>query len=91
MTSTPVSVSFVHQVVVDNVLRLVERQLDHRNPGGTQGTSTSTQGALAQASSTSSSPASTSTMPGNNNNGSTSSPLLFFVALGFGVVFTNLW
>jgi hypothetical protein len=24
-------------------------------------------------------------------NGPTSSPLLFFVALGFGVVFTNLW
>ncbi|KAK3330072.1 hypothetical protein B0H66DRAFT_542696 [Apodospora peruviana] len=33
---------------------------------------------------------------GNNNNnnsggGTSSSPLLFFVALGFGVVFTNLW
>ena len=27
----------------------------------------------------------------NNNSGPTSSPLLFFVALGFGVVFTNLW
>ncbi|KAI1338819.1 hypothetical protein F5Y15DRAFT_98689 [Xylariaceae sp. FL0016] len=27
----------------------------------------------------------------NNNNTGTSSPLLFFVALGFGVVFTNLW
>lgn len=26
-----------------------------------------------------------------NNNTGTSSPLLFFVALGFGVVFTNLW
>jgi hypothetical protein len=37
-------------------------------------------------------PAQTSTS--NNNNGGsgpTSSPLLFFVALGFGVVFTNLW
>ncbi|PHH67004.1 hypothetical protein CDD81_4399 [Ophiocordyceps australis] len=36
--------------------------------------------------------------PGNNqgndnsgNNGAASSPLLFFIALGFGVVFTNLW
>ncbi|KAK6820561.1 hypothetical protein PG990_012550 [Apiospora arundinis] len=29
--------------------------------------------------------------PGNQNSGATSSPLLFFVALGFGVVFTNLW
>ncbi|KAI4225968.1 MAG: hypothetical protein L6R36_003540 [Xanthoria steineri] len=28
---------------------------------------------------------------GGGNNGPTSSPLLFFVALGFGVVFTNLW
>ncbi|RAL07474.1 E3 ubiquitin-protein ligase RNF103 [Aspergillus homomorphus CBS 101889] len=28
---------------------------------------------------------------GGNNTSPTSSPLLFFVALGFGVVFTNLW
>ncbi|KAL8646569.1 MAG: hypothetical protein Q9226_006803 [Calogaya cf. arnoldii] len=28
---------------------------------------------------------------GGGNSGPTSSPLLFFVALGFGVVFTNLW
>ncbi|KAF2707469.1 RING-8 protein [Pleomassaria siparia CBS 279.74] len=28
---------------------------------------------------------------GGGGNGPTSSPLLFFVALGFGVVFTNLW
>ncbi|KAF2026023.1 hypothetical protein EK21DRAFT_75042 [Setomelanomma holmii] len=28
---------------------------------------------------------------GGNQGGPTSSPLLFFVALGFGVVFTNLW
>lgn len=35
-------------------------------------------------------------LPSQTNNsgsgsGPTSSPLLFFVALGFGVVFTNLW
>lgn len=40
-------------------------------------------------------PAATSAPPQQNNNnggsGPTSSPLLFFVALGFGVVFTNLW
>ncbi|KAF2791890.1 hypothetical protein K505DRAFT_247919 [Melanomma pulvis-pyrius CBS 109.77] len=35
-------------------------------------------------------PASTSSSPGGGS-GPTSSPLLFFVALGFGVVFTNLW
>ncbi|KXS96176.1 hypothetical protein AC578_2650 [Pseudocercospora eumusae] len=34
--------------------------------------------------------ANTNTSTGGNN-GPTSSPLLFFVALGFGVVFTNLW
>ncbi|PSK60109.1 hypothetical protein B9Z65_1007 [Elsinoe australis] len=36
-------------------------------------------------------PGATSAPPSNSNNGPTSSPLLFFVALGFGVVFTNLW
>lgn len=49
----------------------------------------------AAASSTVASPAPTQTdgNSGNTNNGggSGSSPLLFFVALGFGVVFTNLW
>lgn len=33
----------------------------------------------------------TETPRDNGGNGPTSSPLLFFVALGFGVVFTNLW
>ncbi|KAL2826035.1 hypothetical protein BJY01DRAFT_229957, partial [Aspergillus pseudoustus] len=38
-------------------------------------------------------PAATGSDNGSNDEGSgpTSSPLLFFVALGFGVVFTNLW
>ncbi|KAJ4372455.1 hypothetical protein N0V83_004229 [Neocucurbitaria cava] len=43
---------------------------------------------------TASVPSASPTDSGNNNNtgsGPTSSPLLFFVALGFGVVFTNLW
>lgn len=38
----------------------------------------------------SSDPPSPTPTPENNNN-SNSNPLLFFVALGFGVVFTNLW
>ncbi|KAJ0420993.1 hypothetical protein BJY00DRAFT_113060 [Aspergillus carlsbadensis] len=44
-------------------------------------------------STTSSSPVATGSDDGSNEGGSgpTSSPLLFFVALGFGVVFTNLW
>ncbi|KAI4718972.1 hypothetical protein E4T48_04864 [Aureobasidium sp. EXF-10727] len=37
------------------------------------------------------SPSATSTGSSNGGSGPTSSPLLFFVALGFGVVFTNLW
>jgi len=37
-------------------------------------------------------PSASPTSSGNQNkSGPTSSPLLFFVALGFGVVFTNLW
>ncbi|KAL4912198.1 hypothetical protein BDW62DRAFT_195240 [Aspergillus aurantiobrunneus] len=44
-------------------------------------------------STTSSSPGATNSESGSGDEGSspTSSPLLFFVALGFGVVFTNLW
>ncbi|PYH76108.1 hypothetical protein BO82DRAFT_267108, partial [Aspergillus uvarum CBS 121591] len=42
---------------------------------------------------TTSSPSATNTdhTAASNNTSPTSSPLLFFVALGFGVVFTNLW
>ncbi|KAL8899911.1 MAG: hypothetical protein Q9207_005955 [Kuettlingeria erythrocarpa] len=40
---------------------------------------------------TSTPPVPTPSNSGSNNSGPTSSPLLFFVALGFGVVFTNLW
>ncbi|QDS67740.1 hypothetical protein FKW77_006032 [Venturia effusa] len=39
----------------------------------------------------SASPSPTPTGNGNGGSGNSSSPLLFFVALGFGVVFTNLW
>jgi hypothetical protein len=48
---------------------------------------------LVMSSTTSSPPAATGSDDGSNDGGSgpTSSPLLFFVALGFGVVFTNLW
>jgi hypothetical protein len=36
-------------------------------------------------------PTPTPTDTGKNSNTPGNSPLLFFVALGFGVVFTNLW
>jgi hypothetical protein len=56
---------------------------------GTQTTSTPTPATVSSAtSSTDSASASPSSSTGNST---TQSPLLFFVALGFGVVFTNLW
>ncbi|OKL56900.1 hypothetical protein UA08_07851 [Talaromyces atroroseus] len=45
----------------------------------------------ATSTSTASAPSSTSTGSSGGGGGPSSSPLLFFVALGFGVVFTNLW
>ncbi|KAJ5166546.1 uncharacterized protein N7482_005327 [Penicillium canariense] len=48
---------------------------------------------MAPSTTTAASSAATTTSSGDGSSGSnaTSSPLLFFVALGFGVVFTNLW
>lgn len=52
----------------------------------------SSTGIAASTSSTGSAPSATNASnPGGGSPGPTSSPLLFFVALGFGVVFTNLW
>merc|ERR1712230_247591 len=50
--------------------------------------------AMSATTTTSSAASATSTdggSDGGGGSGPTSSPLLFFVALGFGVVFTNLW
>ncbi|KAI1081974.1 hypothetical protein F5B20DRAFT_533949 [Whalleya microplaca] len=67
------------------------------SPGSTFSTTPS--GTPFPTSTSASPPPSTETSLSNNNNNDnggggnsgTSSPLLFFVALGFGVVFTNLW
>ncbi|KAH8596715.1 hypothetical protein B0O99DRAFT_651457 [Bisporella sp. PMI_857] len=72
---------FVHQIIQT----LYSVQLDKRNLG--TGTSSPSPTAVLQTTS----PSPTQTMAQQNNGGGTSSPLLFFVALGFGVVFTNLW
>lgn len=84
----------VNQLFV-NVLHVAERQiLEARNLGGTQTTTIAadpTPTAMSASSTTPSPPAMTSTSSGSGGSGPTSSPLLFFVALGFGVVFTNLW
>jgi hypothetical protein len=69
----------INQIMVE-MINVVARDID-----GTQ-TATSTPPSSVP-STTSSSAASSS----NSNNSTTQSPLLFFVALGFGVVFTNLW
>lgn len=45
----------------------------------------------AATSSTSAAAATSPTDPPAEKGGNSQSPLLFFVALGFGVVFTNLW
>jgi hypothetical protein len=70
----------VNQVVVE-VLNIVARGLD--------GTQTTTDSTPAETSI----PPATSSPSSQNSGGSpaSQSPLLFFVALGFGVVFTNLW
>ncbi len=63
-----------------------------RDLGGTQTTTTSTPTAIPSTTSSTDPAASSSAAAGNTSgNTTTQSPLLFFVALGFGVVFTNLW
>lgn len=54
-----------------------------------QATSTGSTSPSSTSSDTSTSSTANSSSSGNNT--TTQSPLLFFVALGFGVVFTNLW
>ncbi|KAK2625596.1 hypothetical protein QTJ16_004908 [Diplocarpon rosae] len=72
--------------VVAEASQIVGRELRRRNPQSGEISTT------APASQTvSATPAPTQSNMPNNPSGPTSSPLLFFVALGFGVVFTNLW
>lgn len=84
---------------------LALRALHHQVRQATTDSATATPTSLSAAPTSSSislaptaSPTSSDTSNGNgsgngngNGSGSGSSPLLFFVALGFGVVFTNLW
>jgi len=76
--------------VVGEAFQVVGRELQRRNLNSGQ---TSEPSATPTALSQTTSPTPSSTMSTNTSqqNGPTSSPLLFFVALGFGVVFTNLW
>lgn len=54
-------------------------------------TITPTPSSVASSATSSTDAASTAAGSNGSNNTTTQSPLLFFVALGFGVVFTNLW
>lgn len=76
----------VNQVMVE-VFKVVERaaKLEDRDDP------TSTMSLLPSTTTSPTSSATTSAASGGGGSGPTSSPLLFFVALGFGVVFTNLW
>ncbi|KAH6669444.1 putative E3 ubiquitin-protein ligase [Halenospora varia] len=74
------------------VYHLAARHLHDRALGGTQTSSVADDTTTAQMQTSQTSAAPTPTMTQSNGSGGpTSSPLLFFVALGFGVVFTNLW
>ncbi|KAG9247793.1 hypothetical protein BJ878DRAFT_491016 [Calycina marina] len=76
--------------VLVQTLHLAQRgEQQARALGGTQKTGDPTSSLSPTVAA--SAPAQTSTMSGSSSSSGTSSPLLFFVALGFGVVFTNLW
>ncbi|KAI1106197.1 hypothetical protein F4804DRAFT_61435 [Jackrogersella minutella] len=93
----------INQVVADGahfVARAIEFQVRQASSTILSSSNTATPSPTSgtSLSSTTSPTATPDPSAGNNNNNdqgnggnSTSSPLLFFVALGFGVVFTNLW
>ncbi|KAG4443630.1 hypothetical protein IFR05_000907 [Cadophora sp. M221] len=78
----------LNQVMAD-AFQVVGRELDQRNLNSGQSSTIASPTPLSQA--TTAAPTPTMSPTNNNPSGPTSSPLLFFVALGFGVVFTNLW
>lgn len=75
----------INQIMVEMV-NVVARSIDdtHTATSTTPLPITATTSTIDVASSTAAS-------SNSSNNSTTQSPLLFFVALGFGVVFTNLW
>ncbi|ORY55492.1 uncharacterized protein BCR38DRAFT_414939 [Pseudomassariella vexata] len=93
--SANIAARAVHLVAQQSIASTVSSAINSATsspiPTSTSATYFSTGGSLSTTS-----PDPTPTSTGNNgnngnNNSGTSSPLLFFVALGFGVVFTNLW
>lgn len=79
----------VMNLPVADLVNIVGRQLHARQEDMTATSSTSQ--SPGNTADTALSPSQTSMTGQQPTGGPTSSPLLFFVALGFGVVFTNLW
>ncbi|KAI6354891.1 hypothetical protein MCOR25_008428 [Pyricularia grisea] len=87
--------------LVSEGIRLIVRQVTASDPSSSTSTPSSTLSNPSPTDSANPGPSGNGSPGGNNNNNNNnnnnsngsngSSPLLFFVALGFGVVFTNLW
>jgi len=75
--------------LMGEAFQVVGREIVKRNLNSGQTSTVASPTPLSQATTTAPTP--TMTQSNSNPGGPTSSPLLFFVALGFGVVFTNLW
>lgn len=86
------TMAFLHFLLLA-MIGLCQGGLAPRDPTGstTDASALPTPTSAAIPSATSTTAPAASTTAGGNYGGPTSSPLLFFVALGFGVVFTNLW
>ncbi|CCU81516.1 RING finger domain protein [Blumeria hordei DH14] len=79
----------VMNLIVSDLVNIVGRQIHARQEDMTATSSTSQ--STGNTADPALSPSQTSMTGQQPTGGPTSSPLLFFVALGFGVVFTNLW
>ncbi|KAJ4405179.1 hypothetical protein N0V82_010361 [Gnomoniopsis sp. IMI 355080] len=91
---------FDNSELAAGMANLAVRALHHQVRQATTDSATATATSLSSSlpsstvptSTAAASPSQSDTSNGNGSNGNSgSSPLLFFVALGFGVVFTNLW
>lgn len=80
----------INEVVVE-VWNLVDRSIQNNNAFVARQVGSGTPTSSDPTTSTATNPPSTTSTTTGTGNGTTNSPLLFFVALGFGVVFTNLW
>ncbi|KAI0596510.1 hypothetical protein F4775DRAFT_594193 [Biscogniauxia sp. FL1348] len=90
--------NFVARAVEYQIRQVTTTAIASSSPSPTQPLSSSISSTFSPTSSPTSndfsppsSPTPTDNTDNNNGNSGTNSPLLFFVALGFGVVFTNLW